>query len=557
MSGSYDRDHARRLMSRHLEQDLSDSEWAELEAILETSDEARRDLLLLSSLHQELFVQAQVARPAARKAAPRRRPWIPIAAAAAIFVALALSVALLNPQPAENVELPEAPLVERPEPVRPTPQAARRQAEEVLEEIVRQQGQLEESRKTADQADQQRERREAEARLALNAAERQAAVENLEEARAEERKIEEKTPKEAPAPATVVFLATVTRAEGEVFVTSGGARSAARIGLGLQSGDGLEVIQGASALLFGDGTRLSLAPQTSIASITDAAGKRVALDRGRVSAEVAKQPAGRPLVFATPHGEARVLGTTLLLRVTPDATELEVKTGSVRLTRAKDKAGVDVAGGHLAEIAPGAEFGARAVRVLEFQDGARYAGTRSTFLSQDEATKNFAAADVLLSDGDYPEGTHRDREILLKWDLSEIPPGLKVRDAAIVVHVADGSAHPYPITAMKRDWTETEATWRESARNKPWQSGGGQGATERSTTVMGSVVSTDAGFAATPLNAEGLAVVQSWIDDPRNNHGVMICNPNTSDAMGITSRRAPDPLRRPKLVVTVVSKARR
>ena len=100
-------------------------------------------------------------------------------------------------------------------------------------------------------------------------------------------------------------------------------------------------------------------------------------------------------------------------------------------------------------------------------------------------------------------------------------------------------------------------TWLQSARNRPWQSGGGQGATDRSMTLMGAVASVDAGIATAPLTSEGLAVVQSWIDDPRANHGVMVCNPNTSDAMGIASRRAVDPLRRPKLVVTVVSKSRR
>ena len=80
---------------------------------------------------------------------------------------------------------------------------------------------------------------------------------------------------------------------------------------------------------------------------------------------------------------------------------------------------------------------------------------------------------MVLSDGDYPEGTQRDREILLRWDLSEIPPGVKVRAAALVVQVVDGSAHPYSIYPMQRDWMESEVTWLQSARNRPWQSGGG------------------------------------------------------------------------------------
>jgi ferric-dicitrate binding protein FerR (iron transport regulator) len=582
MSARADHERIRSLMSRHLEQDLSEAEQAELEEALSRSDEARRELILLSSLHHELFglLEGQAAAPTSlsRRRSPQgppRRMWIPAAVAAGFFIVVALSLLLLNQtrSPREEISRPperpsqsfEAP--KPPGPERARTEAARKQAEQDLESIARNQFRLEKFREQADRENRERERRETEARLALLAAERQAAVEKLEEARAEERKAQEERPKpessrEPTPPATAVFQATLTRVEGDVQVFSGNRRSVPRAGQGLLIDDRLQCGAGAAAVVtFGDGTRLDLGADTTIAGWGDASGKRIFLRMGRLSAEVTKQPPGHPFVIATPHGEVRVVGTALSLHVTSESTELEVQTGKVRLIREKDGAGIEVSGGHLAEIAPGAELAPRSVRVFEFQDGVaptpRYAGTRSTYLSQNEASKNLAAADVLFSDGDYPEGTHRDREILLKWDLSELPPGVKVRAASLVLHVADGSAHPYPLYPMLREWAETEATWVQSARNRPWQAGGAKGAADRSTTIMGVVSSAEPGFVVSALTGEGVAILQSWIDDPRTNHGVMICNPNTSDAMGITSRRASDLLRRPKLVVTVISKPKR
>lgn len=582
MSGRHDPERIRSLMSRHLEQDLSEAEQAELEEALSQSDDARRELLLLSSMHHELFGlhEGKAAAPASRSRrrvsqAPPQRPWIPVAVAAGFFIVVALSLVLLNSTPAPQGEIvrpPErpSPVVEapkHPEPERARAEADRKQAEQDLESIARSQRRLEELREQADRENRERERRETEARLALLAAERQAAVEKLEEARAEERKAKEERPKpessrEPNAPATVVFQATLLRVEGDVRLVSGNRQVVPRSGQGLLTEDQLDCgAAGSAVVAFGDGTRLDLGTDTTIAGWGDAAGKRIALRKGRLSAEVTKQPAGHPLVIATPHGEARVLGTALVLRVSSESTELEVQTGKVRLIRGKDGAGVEVSGGHLAEIAPGTEFAPRAVRVFEFQDGVaptpRYAGTRSTFLSQNEPSKNLATADVLSADGDFPEGTQRDREILLKWDLSEIPPGMKVRAASVVLHVADGSAHPYPLYPLQREWVETEATWTQSARNRPWQSGGGQGAADRSMTIMGALSAAEPGPTVAALSPEGLTILQSWIDDPRSNHGVMICNPNTSDSLGIASRRSSDPLRRPKLVVTVVSKPKR
>jgi hypothetical protein len=95
---------------------------------------------------------------------------------------------------------------------------------------------------------------------------------------------------------------------------------------------------------FPDGTRLELGSDSALREITvrEGGAKAAFLERGRLAARVARQPAGRPMLLVTPHAEARVLGTRLILSVEPEATRLEVKEGRVGLKRLSDGATVDV-----------------------------------------------------------------------------------------------------------------------------------------------------------------------------------------------------------------------
>jgi hypothetical protein len=159
---------------------------------------------------------------------------------------------------------------------------------------------------------------------------------------------------EAPLPA----IATLDRVEGDVFAVSGGKRSAVRSGARLVAGDALETSgKAAQAVVeFADGTRLVLGADTIVDSIRTAEGKRVSLKQGVLAAQVAKQPAGEPMVFMTLTAEARVLGTRLTLSATPSSTRLEVREGKVRITRKEDGASVDVGADHYVQAGKGISF---------------------------------------------------------------------------------------------------------------------------------------------------------------------------------------------------------
>jgi len=168
----------------------------------------------------------------------------------------------------------------------------------------------------------------------------------------------EPVPPPTPTPkVTVIAVATIESFHGDVFALSGAERRPADPGLVLGAGQGIATGAGQSsaAVVFPDGSRLELKPHTTISEITAAAGKRIVLAQGSLLADVAKQPAGQPLVFSTRHSEATVLGTRLALTCA-ETTKLEVKEGQVRFTRTEDKRSVLVGAGQSSVAAKGTDL---------------------------------------------------------------------------------------------------------------------------------------------------------------------------------------------------------
>jgi ferric-dicitrate binding protein FerR (iron transport regulator) len=132
------------------------------------------------------------------------------------------------------------------------------------------------------------------------------------------------------------LLATIDEVEGQVVVRRSAASDQyAEPGLALRHGDRLLVDgQSSLSLRWTDGTVARVEAGSVIDLPTpgvrsSSAGKRLHVDRGSISAVVARQPSSRPMVFSTPHAEAIVRGTELYLRVLDDETHLEVAEGKV------------------------------------------------------------------------------------------------------------------------------------------------------------------------------------------------------------------------------------
>ncbi|MHA2132128.1 MAG: DNRLRE domain-containing protein, partial [Promethearchaeota archaeon] len=144
---------------------------------------------------------------------------------------------------------------------------------------------------------------------------------------------------------------------------------------------------------------------------------------------------------------------------------------------------------------------------------------------------NYGSGNQLSADGSPQEST------LLFWDLTSIPVGSNIQSAVITLNVTGKSSDEYEFYPMQRTWIESEATWDEYAIGQSWEISGADGTADRSSMVMGSITAPATGNYTISLNTAGVAVVQSWVDDPSSNYGIIIMDYiNASDGLDINSR---------------------
>ena len=264
-------------------------------------------------------------------------------------------------------------LVQKAEEDRAQATKARDGSEGRLANIREEEGRAKEARQAADAGKEKDRKVQAEAAFREILRKREEEKDRLSKLRDDEdraaqrqhvlaRSTQESAPKESSG-ATKVAVALLERIDGEVVITQGSEKRWAKGGEGLLSGQGLEM-RGAKSrgvLMYPDKTRVEFGPDTEVRDIEIEGGKRLFILKGSISASVTKQPAGEPMIFATPHGEARVVGTTLRLHVDPDpkkGTRLDVEEGKVELKNLSRKT-VCVESGRYVVAASGVEFIAR------------------------------------------------------------------------------------------------------------------------------------------------------------------------------------------------------
>jgi ferric-dicitrate binding protein FerR (iron transport regulator) len=489
----------------------------------------------------------RASRPRAASPAAASFPAIGWAAAAAVLlVALAYSLVSSSTKsdPAPAQAFRPAP---EPSPLPSTPAALETAKKEAREEIDRLEAERLRSRERLRQIEREFEQilkdKKDEARrqaIAKIEEERKTTEEALDRAQDSQLKAEKKLV-QAESKGTVAVVAQLDWVQGEVnFLTPSGkvpAKSKVFV-----SGYGLETVGANSmaVLTFPDATRIELSPATTIRELSDGPGGKVLdLVAGSIRAEVARQPAERPLTLRTPDAEARVLGTRFRLSC-QETTRLDVHEGKVRLSRPKDGASVEVSGGSTATTGAPRMY-SKPLREVAFQDGvsplATYAGTRDSFIEESVPAHNYGTNPTIQVDGDNPGGSGRELRMVLRWDTSAIPPGSKVQSATVVLHLLSRAVPPYEVHGIRKSWTETDVCWQSTAAD--------QGAP-----VLGYALPVTPVEYAFPLNADGIALLQSWIDAPASNFGLMLSAPKNSYGLQAHARETADPSKRPKLVVT-------
>jgi ferric-dicitrate binding protein FerR (iron transport regulator) len=155
-------------------------------------------------------------------------------------------------------------------------------------------------------------------------------------------------------------LARLEQVGGEVLVRTGSSSTLAAAGQPLRQGQGLQTLgdDSSAVVLYPDGTRLELGPDTTLADLaesTETTGKRATLTEGFLLAEVAAQPADRPMILTTPRAEVVVVGTRFRLLNASGTTHIELESGAVQLSRRDDGQPVEVRAGFYAVVADDSE----------------------------------------------------------------------------------------------------------------------------------------------------------------------------------------------------------
>ena len=197
-----------------------------------------------------------------------------------------------------------------------------------------------------------------------------------------------------------------------------------------------------------------------------------------------------------------------------------------------------------------AQFALQVVQSRRFQDGVAptslYDGTQDIYLRELQPDANLNNEAQLLVDGDDGGGA---LVAMVGWDISEIPFNATIDAASIEFDVFNISTGSYNLYAVLQDWFEAEATWNSRASGVPWGTPGASGAADRGTLVVGTLSPATNGIATVQLNADGLDLIESWVQGASQNYGFIIVSSGTVDGADIRSREA-SPLQRPALHVT-------
>jgi ferric-dicitrate binding protein FerR (iron transport regulator) len=172
--------------------------------------------------------------------------------------------------------------------------------------------------------------------------------------------------------------ASVVEAENSVWVDRGGKEFPALRGTELRAGDVVRTDDSSAARLryAGEATTVVLRGGTRLRLAASESGKRLEILEGTIEADVAPQPAGRPMILASPQAEVSVVGTLFTVAAAPDRTRVEVDKGAVRVTGLAGKKEVDVAAGSFVVAESGVELKAWPMQ-NEFSEGLRNGGFES------------------------------------------------------------------------------------------------------------------------------------------------------------------------------------
>lgn len=150
--------------------------------------------------------------------------------------------------------------------------------------------------------------------------------------------------------------------------------------------------------------------------------------------------------------------------------------------------------------------------------------TADTYLDSTATSSNFGTTADLVG------GASPSRTILLRFDLSALPTNAIVTSAELVVTTgSDTDDLLASVYQANETWSETTATWNLRDTALRWTDAGARPPTSRSVTaVHGYVPSTANVGAGMVFDANGVALIQSWVSNAASNAGFAITGAGAS-----------------------------
>ncbi len=136
--------------------------------------------------------------------------------------------------------------------------------------------------------------------------------------------------------------ATVKSANGAVYRVNGQATRPLGVGEELQTGDSLRTAQDATAqVALADGSVIEVKDRSEFSVSETGAGATIALDKGQVLVEAAKQKSGKHLYIKTRDGLVTVIGTVFSVNAGTKGTRVTVVEGQVKLNHGNHEQAVN------------------------------------------------------------------------------------------------------------------------------------------------------------------------------------------------------------------------
>ena len=163
-----------------------------------------------------------------------------------------------------------------------------------------------------------------------------------------------------------------------------------------------------------------------------------------------------------------------------------------------------------------------------------------TYMSTNAKTANYGKSDPILMTRDS-----NTRGALFKFELDDIPEGANITGAKLVMYITDkdtkskNTHDPLYLYNMRRDWVEGTGTGSGTANGATWNTYDGTTShtwgTEGAASTMLDRYDTNlwtavwntfqtTGTVEIPLNEQGIAVVQGWLDGTLPNYGIIMQN---------------------------------